>query len=185
MSTHCKKSWCHFEKAGALQVLNFGLGGLIIGFIGLAVLLMSLHLYSNWPASVKAMATAAGAMLCAVTYASYPGLLGWPAQEKVLPSRLYLFAIQIEEPHSIYLWGRDLDAGTGNTRPRSYEIPYTVKTHEAGERAGSKLKRGLPIIVERRENQGPRINANEATQIERGELIDFIEAPEGLVPSKE
>lgn len=167
------------------MLFNLGLVGLTIGFIGLAILLLSLHLKSDWPPAVKAFITLLGVALCAVTYASYPGLLGWPAQEKVLPNRLFLFAIQIEEPRSIYLWGRDMDAGLGDTRPRSYEIPYSVKAHHDGESAGSKLKRGLPIIVQRREEEGPRLTSQDATDVGKGELIEFLEAPEGLIPTKE
>lgn len=166
-------------------MLNLGIIGLTIGFIGLVVLMLSLHLYSRWPPVIKALVTVAGAVLCAVTYSSYPGLLGWPAQEKVLPSRMLLYAIRIDEPHRIFLWGHDLDAGTGNARPRAYEISYSVNTHKAGERAGSKLKRGLPIIVERRENEGPRLTSDAASRLEQGDQIEFVEAPEGLLPSKE
>lgn len=166
-------------------MLNFGITGLTIAFFGVVALILSLHLYSRWPPLIKALATLAGVFLCAVTYSSYPGLLGWPAEEKVLPSRLFLLAIQIEEPRRIYLWGRDMDAGLGKDRPRAYEIPYTVKLHQEVERAGSKLKRGLPVIAQRRASEGPRLRSDEASEIERGPLIEFVEAPEGLIPDKE
>lgn len=165
-------------------MLNFGIGGLVAGFIGLVLLILSLHIFSNWPAFVKGLITALGVVLCAVVYSSYPTLLGWPANGKILPSRLYLFAIQVEEPHKIFLWGRDLDAGLGDARPRAYEIPYTVKSHESGEIAGAKLKRGIPVIVERRESEGQRLKADNPLQRQPTELVDFIEAPEGLIPTK-
>lgn len=166
-------------------MLNLGVSGLIISFLGLMVMLVSLHLRSHWSPIIKAGMTIAAVLLCAVTYSSYPALLGWPAQEKVLPSRLFLLGIQINEPHKIYLWGRDLDGGTDAARPRAYEIPYTVKTHESGEKAGNKMRRGLSIIMQRKELEGPRVITNESTDIDQAELIEFLEAPEGLLPSKQ
>lgn len=166
-------------------MLNFGIVGLTIGFMGLMILILSLHLYSRWSNLVKAAVTAIGIGLCAVTYSSYPGLLGWPAQANTLPSRMFLYAIRIDEPNRIFLWGHDLDAGTANARPRAFELPYTVSTHEAGERASSKLKRGLPVIVERREQEGPRLTADANSTIDSGDLVDFIEAPSGILPDKE
>lgn len=165
-------------------MLNWGLGGLTVGFIGVMVLLISLHLTSRLPPLTKALATAVALFLCAVTYTSYPGLLGWPASASVLPSRLYLLGIQIEEPRRIYLWGRNLDQGTGELRPRAYQIPYSVSLHQKGEQAGAKMRRGLPIIVNNHAGAGSRLTTDENTPLDDSDHIEFIEAPEGLLPAK-
>lgn len=164
---------------------NLGIFGLTIAFTSLTVLLLSLHLKSHWPPVIKAFITFSGVMLCALTYISYPGLLGWPAQEKTLPSQLFLLAVEVEEPNYIYLWGRDLDAGLSNARPRAYEIPYSTKTHHDAEGAGSKLKRGLPVIVKRLAEGAARPDLKKSDESAEGALIEFVEAPEGLIPEKE
>ena len=56
-----------------MEMLNWGIWGLIAGYIAVAIILLSIHIYSNWSFSIKSMATVMVLALCAVTYKSYTG----------------------------------------------------------------------------------------------------------------
>ncbi len=169
-----------------MENLNWGIWGLIAGYIALALLLLSLHVYSRWSFGIKAAVTVLGLGLCAVTYKSYPGLLGWPVPGTSLPSKLYLVAVEVQEPDNIFLWAKDLDQGLGDRRPRAYQLSYSKSLHERADRAAAKARRGIPMIVEVDVGGLVADNAVAATQaIIKPSQIDFIEAPQGLLPGKD
>lgn len=164
---------------------NLGIPGLVAAYVALAVLLLSLHLYSRWSWWVKAAATVVLAAFYFVTYGSVPQLLGWPVPHDP-PSRLYLIGIDVAEPDYVYLWARDLDQGLALTTPRAYRLPYSRSLHRAAEEAGRKLRRSLPVIAE--------IDAAPVAgvAVEDGEALDrrkptvrFLDAPEDLIPLKD
>ena len=131
-----------------LNTFTTGIAGLVIAYVGLAIVLLSIHIYSNWTGWVKSAVTVLGIALCVVTYNSYPKITGFPVGSDSLPSRLYLLAIEIAEPDTIFLWARDLDQGLRQTPPRAYELPYSQLLHERAERARGRLKRGVAVIGE-------------------------------------
>lgn len=161
-----------------------GIGGLTAAFIGLAVVLLSVHIYSNWNPFIKAAVTVLGIVLCVVTYNSYPKLVGWPVSTDTLPSRLYMVAIEIAEPDSIYLWARDLDHGLGSKQPRAYELSYSKSLHQIAEGARSKMRRGIAVIAEI-EPAGSVAKLTDASAVVvKSSKIRFIESPQGLLPPK-
>lgn len=169
-----------------MELLNWDIWGLIAGYFAIALILASLHIYSNWNFTIKGLATVLVVGLCAVTYKSYPGLLGWPVPSSSLPSKLYLVAVEIQEPDSIYLWAMDLDRGLGDRRPRAYEVEYSKSLHEHAARAGHNIRRGIAMIAEVDAEGSVASNASGDLQTTSpASRIKFIEAPQGLLPDKE
>ena len=169
-----------------MSTYTLGIGGLITAYVVLAAVLLSLHVYSNWSVWIKAFATVLVIGLCVVTYRSYPKLLGWPVATDVLPSRLYLVAVQVSEPDTVYLWAADLDKGLSRRRPRAYELEYSKTLHEQAERAGRKLRRGISVVVEIEPADGAVARvADEAAAVIKSLKLRFVDAPEGLFPKKE
>ncbi len=166
-------------------MLNLGVPGLVAAYVALAVLLLSLHLYSNWSWWVKLAATGVLAAFYFVTYSSFPQLLGWPTPYDP-PKRLYLIGIDVAEPDYVYLWARDLDQGLGLSTPRAYRLPYTKTLHREAEEAGRKLRKRLPVIgeINSAPMTGRAAEDGEVTKVKTPQ-IKFIDAPEGLVPLKE
>jgi len=150
----------------------------------IALLLLSLNLYSSWSALVKTIMNVLVVGFFWVTYQSWPGLLGWPT-ENDLPEKFYLHAVHVDEPYKVYLWGTDLDDGLGQTIPRSFSMPYSAKLHDAADKAGRKLRKGLPMIGQVSQNVGANTEVSnlEQTQASDSDVI-FIDAPQSLVPGK-
>ena len=169
-----------------MDTFTLGVAGLITAYAVLAAVLLSLHVYSNWNVWIKAVATVLVIGLCVVTYRSYPKLLGWPVATDVLPSRLYLVAVQVSEPDTVYLWAANLDQGLRRQRPRAYELEYSKTLHEKAEKAGRQLRRGISVVVEIEPNDGAisRV-ADETAAVVKSLRLRFVDAPEGLFPTKE
>lgn len=166
-------------------MLDFGLYGLIASYVALGIVLLSLHVYSNWSPWIKASATVLLTLFFAVTYQSYPGLLGWPVSTERLPDPLYLIGLETAEPDRIYLWARDLGPGLGYQQPRAYALPYSKSLHEKANEAGRKLRRGLEVIVELDPVDNVTMKANSEETVIGTSTVRFVDAPEGLIPEKE
>jgi hypothetical protein len=165
-------------------VLDFGLYGLIAAYVALGVILLSLHIYSNWSPIIKAAATLMLALFFTVTYRSYPGLLGWPFTTERLPSRLYLIGLEVAEPDQVYLWARDLGNGLGYQQPRAYALPYSKTLHEKAAEAGRKLRRGLEIILEVEPAGNVTMKLDAGETVIGTSTLRFIDAPQGLATEK-
>ncbi len=169
-----------------MEVLNLDIWGLIAAYIAIAFVLLSLHIYSRWSFTIKAAVTVLVVALCAVTYKSYPSLLGWPVPSSSLPSKLFLVAIEVQEPDNIYLWAKDLGAGLGDRRPRAYQLSYSKSLHEQASQAGRKMRRGINMIVEVQGASGVPTSATGTTKTDiKPDEVVFVEAPQGLLPKKE
>ena len=114
-----------------------GVTGLIAAYVLIALLLLSINLYSNWSWKVKACSIVVATLFYVITYLSFPPLLGWPTGEQP-PYRFRLVAADVVQPDKltgakgmVYLWLRDLDDLSGRTRPRAYKLPYSTELHEA------------------------------------------------------
>lgn len=169
-----------------LDTYTTGIAGLIVAYAGIAVILLSIHIYSNWNPLVKGAVTVLGIVFCVVTYNSWPKIIGWPVATDTLPSRIYLLAIEIVEPDTIYLWARDLDQGLAFKRPRAYELPYSKLLHKQAEKARGRLKRGIAVIAEIDPTQGaPGEAVGDDAVIVKSNQIRFVDSPQGLLPQKE
>jgi len=98
---------------------------------------------------------------------------------------VYLHAINIDEPNRIYLWGADIDQGLGRTVPRSYSLPYSTELHDSVDKAGRKLRKGLPVIGQVVNNAATNDQITSLDQVQTADTdIVFIDAPQGLIPGK-
>ena len=165
----------------ALPTLD--VAALTLAYVALAAAVVGLALYASWPWAVKAAATLALAALGWVTWASWPDLLGWPTEQDV-PRTFYLHAAQIDEPRFIYLWGSDLEGGLGRTLPRSFAVRYDKTLHDRVDKATRKLRKGLPVIGKVVPTD---VSPERAASLERVRVvsdIEFVDAPQALVPGK-
>ena len=64
-------------------------------------------------------------------------------------------------------------------------MPYSAKLHDAADKAGRKLRKGLPMIGQVSQNVGANTEVSnlEQTQAADSDVI-FVDAPQSLVPSK-
>lgn len=157
---------------------------LVVAYVIVGLLLLSLNLYSRWHWAIKAIVSTLVVGFFVVTYHSYSAILGWPT-EREIPHQFYLHAVQVVEPEKIYLWGTDLDRGMGRTVPRSYGLPYTPKLHDKVNKAGRKLRKGLPVIGQIEVTGAVARDSINSEQVNvAGDDLVFIDAPQALVPGK-
>ncbi|MEE9321046.1 MAG: hypothetical protein V3U76_11415 [Granulosicoccus sp.] len=146
--------------------------------------MLALNLNAAWHWFAKSAVNLLVAGFFFITYHSWAGILGWPTEHD-LPQRFYLHAVSIDEPHRIYLWGTDLDRGLGRTVPRAFSVPYSPKLHDKVDKASRKLRKNLPVIAQ---VGTPTSGANEITSLDQAQTadvnIDFVDAPQNLVPGK-
>ena len=157
---------------------------LTLAYVALAAATVGLALYASWHWAVKAGATLALALLGWVTWSSWPDLLGWPTEHDV-PGTFYLHAAIVDEPRFIYLWGSDLGGGLGRTVPRSFAVPYDKTLHDRVGKATRKLRKGLPVIGQ---VNLASVAPDPAASLERVRVasdIEFVDAPQALVPGKD
>ena len=171
---------------------TLGITGLTAAYVLVALLLLSINLYSNWSWKVKTGCIVVTALMYVITYLSFPPLLGWPTGDRP-PERFRLVAADVVQPDKmtgakgmVYLWLKDLDDLSGRSRPRSYELPYSTDLHEIALKAKSKIEKGMPQLGEFKEPLDP--NIREVDRLTRGGQksveIDFYDIPDPLIPDK-
>ena len=169
-----------------------GQSGLISAYIIIALLLVSLNLYTKWSWQIKASLIVIVSGFYIVTYFSLPPLLGWPTDD-TLPQRFNLVAIYVQEPDKstgaegeIFLWATDMSKGPRGAEPRAYRVPFTGELHAKVVEAGNKMRKGLPQLGEISEVQvGPHARATDATQGgQKSVAIEFFDLPDPLFPEK-
>ncbi|OED38112.1 hypothetical protein AB833_20710 [Chromatiales bacterium (ex Bugula neritina AB1)] len=157
---------------------------LTVAYLVVVVLLLALNLFTPWNWVVKLGMNIFVMVFFLITYHSWPKILGWPT-ERDLPEKFYLHAINVDEPHRIYLWAADISTGLGRTTPRSFALPYSAKLHDSVDKANRKLKKGLPMIglVNSAPGSTSDLSRFEQTQV-HNLSITFIDAPQALIPGK-
>ena len=119
-----------------------------------------------------------------VVYSAWPGVQGWPT-ERDLPDQFFLHAVNVAEPHSIYLWGTEFTQGLGQTEPRAYRLAYTPALHDKVDKATRKLRKGLPVIGQISSNPGANLDLSNVEQTQINDAnIEFVDAPDSLIPGK-
>ena len=124
------------------------------------LLLLSLHLRSNWSWQVKSATTGLVLPTCIMAFLAIQAQLGWPSRNTP-PSEFQLHAALIKEPApgdagsgAIYLWltpwdkvpfveERGVDAALlPDRRPRAFDLPYSRELHQQVETMQERLARG-------------------------------------------
>ena len=164
--------------------------GLIACYVLVALLLLSINLYSNWSWKIKAFTIIVVSLFYLLSYYSFPPLLGWATRDD-LPERFNLVGVYVEEPDKltgakgeIFLWVTDMEAGPGHNEPRAYRLPFTAELHAKVVEAGTKLRKNLPQLGEL-EEEGPGGRPLDRTQMGQESVnIEFYDLPDPLFPEK-
>lgn len=156
----------------------------------LAVLLLSINLYSNWSWQVKAGTIIITTCFYVVSYFSIPPLLGWPTSEQ-LPKKFKLVAAEVAQPNkttgaegSIYLWVADVDDLSSSRPPRAYRLKYSDLLHEQVLNAKIKLGKGTPQLGEIKEPDATVKQVDETRTSQASAKIEFYDLPDPLFPEK-
>lgn len=173
-------------------MLTLGITGLITAYILLALLLLSINLYSNWSWQVKAGSIIATAFFYAVTYLSLPPLLGWPTGDDP-PSRFRLVGAEIVQPDKatgakgmIYLWLRNMEDLSAIAAPRAYKLPYSPALHETVVAAKSKMNKGMQQLGEFKLPEDSNIRKVDTFKRagQKVAAIEFYDLPDPMLPDK-
>ena len=170
---------------------TLGITGLVAAYILIALLLLSINLYSNWSWKVKACSIVVTTLLYVVTYLSFPPLLGWPTGAPP-PERFRLIGADIVQPDKstgaegmIYLWLKDMDDLSGRTQPRAYKLTYSAGLHEIVIAAKSKLNKGMQQLGEFKLPADANIREVDTRRGgQKSVQIEFFDLPDPLFPEK-
>ncbi len=171
---------------------SLGITGLVAAYVLIALLLLSINLYSDWSWKVKAGSIVVTAFFYVVTYISFPPLLGWPSGGQP-PERFRLVGADVVQPDKmtgakgmIYLWLKDLDDLAARTQPRAYKLPYSSELHETVIRAKSKLDKGMQQLGEFKLPSDANIREVDTFRQtgQKSAKIEFFDLPDPLIPDK-
>ena len=171
--------------------MTLGISGLIAAYILLAVLLLSINLYSKWSWQLKAITIIITSVFYIVSYFSFPPLLGWPTSQK-LPGHFRLLATAVHQPDkltgeegSIFLWLKEIEDITTRVLPRAYVLPYSSLLHEKIINVQSKIDRGIPQLGDYEEDSMMQQQVVDSSEIGQKSLdIQFYDLPDPLFPEK-
>ncbi len=179
--------------------------GLGVAYAFLVAFVLNLCFRSPWPFWLKLTSVALAGVLYFVAYFSLGDLLGWPSKSENLPARFQLVSALILEPPKrtldeeeqdakanplgqntgngmIFLWVLSLDEDEPGSRPRAYEVPYSLKTHKIISAALDRIKQGLPQIGEAKKvaARGEALELFTRDQIQ----IEVYDVPSPELPGK-
>jgi hypothetical protein len=173
-------------------VVTLSVSGLIAAYILIALLLLSINLYSKWSWQVKAGAIFITTVFYITTYISFAPLLGWPTEEP-LPNNFRLIAAHVQQPNkitgddgAIYLWISNINDLAKNSPPRAYVLPYSNGLYEKIVGAKAKLNKGVPLLGEFEEFDEMNMKqVEDSSQMGQESInIDFYDLPDPLIPDK-
>lgn len=173
-------------------MITLSVSGLIAAYILIAVLLLSLNLYSRWSWQVKAGAIIVTTFFYIVTYISFSPLLGWPTQESP-PGNFRLIAAHVQQPNkvtgdegAIYLWLAHIENLATGSAPRAYEFPYSNGLYEKIVAANAKLNKGVALLGEFEEfDEMNMVQVEDSARMGKESInIQFYDLPDPLIPDK-
>ncbi len=170
--------------------MTLGISGLIAAYILLAVLLLSINLYSKWSWQLKSVTIIITSAFYIISYFSFPPLLGWPTSQK-LPAHFRLLSTKVHQPDkltgeegSVFLWLKEVENITTRVLPRAYVLPYSSLLHEKIINVQTKIDRGIPQLGEYEEDM-MRQEVVDSSEIGKESLnIQFYDLPDPLFPDK-
>lgn len=172
-------------------MFTLGLTGLVSAYVLLALLLLSINLYSIWSWPVKAATIILTSLFYFVAYFSIPPMLGWPTSAE-LPQKFKLNAIHIVQPDKlaneegkIYLWLTELHDLEAADTPRAYELPYSDPLYKAVNKARTKMKKGIEQLgeIKKPEKDAVKIDKEGKTTLVSSP-IKFYDLPDPMFPEK-
>lgn len=138
-----------------MSAMQIALWGTIAIYGLLALLLLSLNIFSLWRWWVKGGVMLVTGVVFVGAYTVISGLIGWPSPSQ-LPARFSLLHTYVEEPDktrdfagNIYLWVQEIDENQIPTgAPRAYVMPYIVETMKGVTQSQELLDRGEKVLGE-------------------------------------
>lgn len=129
------------------------ISGSIALFLLLALLLLSLNIFSLWRFWVKALMIVVTLGSVVVLYFTMTGLIGWASTDP-MPARFSLLSTRIVEPDKlkglpghIYLWIEEVDdRQVVIAPPRAFEVPYEVETASDVATAQQQIEGGGKVL---------------------------------------
>lgn len=173
-------------------MLILGISGLVTAYVLVALLLLSINLYSNWSWQVKAGTVIITSIFYIVTYFSFPPLLGW-ATEQEPPEKFRILSVHVEQPNkvtgsdgAIYLWIAGIDNLATDVEPRAYKFAYSNDLHERVLQVKSKLNKSIMQLGEYEEPEPGSLKKLEqktpTSQVST--KLRFYDLPDPLIPDK-
>ena len=140
-----------------MSPMQIALWGTIAIYGLLALLLLSLNIFSLWRWWVKAGIIIITGIAFVAAYTVLSGLVGWPSENQ-LPARFSLIATYVDEPDKqakkpgqIFLWVQEIDENQiPISAPRAYVMPYVVETMRGVTQSQEMLDRGEKVLGESR-----------------------------------
>jgi len=135
---------------------------IVVAYVAIAVMLLSLNLFSLWRWWVKASAIVISLLFFVGSYLSVTSLLGFPTLADI-PERFSLVATRTVEPNkangdagAIYLWVEQLnDKNVPSGLPISHRLGYTEELAETVNEAQKRLNAGESVegSLKKKENK--------------------------------
>ena len=133
---------------------------IVVAYVAIAVMLLSLNLFSLWRWWVKASAIVISLFFFAASYLSVTSLLGFPTLANI-PERFSLVATRTVEPNkangdpgAIYLWVEQLnEKNIPSGLPISHRLGYTEELAETVNEAQKRLNAGESVEGSLKKNE--------------------------------
>lgn len=170
--------------------MTLGITGIVASFVLLALLLLSINLYSKWSWPIKALTIILTSAFYILTYFSFPPLLGWPTTQ-LPPQQFRLIAAHVNQPNKetgedgeVYLWLTEIKDMTSTGKPRSYKLEYSNELHEKIINVNAKLDKDIQQLGEFKEPDDAFNDVSEQKRGLRSVHIEFYDLPDPLFPDK-
>ena len=156
-----------------------------VGIYGLlALMLVSLNIFSLWRWWIKAGLIVVTGIVFLAAYSIISGLIGWPSDAQ-LPQRFSLLHTYVEEPDKqrgdpghIYLWVQEInEQQIAIAAPRAYVMPYVVETMKGVTNSQEMLDRGEAVLGE----SETQVTETSGKAGEKGTSADDLAAEQGGV----
>ena len=173
-------------------MFTLGISGLVTAYVLVALLLLSINLYSNWSWQVKAGTVIITSLFYVVTYFSFPPLLGW-ATEQEPPEKFRILAVHVNQPNKItgsegavYLWTAGIENLATDIEPRAYKFDYSNELHERILQVKSKLNKNILQLGEFEDPEDMSLeNLEQKTRTSQvSTKLRFYDLPDPLIPDK-
>jgi hypothetical protein len=162
------------------------IASIVVAYVAIAVLLLSLNLFSLWRWWVKASAIVISGLFFIGSYLGITSILGWPTQARV-PDRFSLVATRTVEPNqatgdagSIYLWVETLgDNNVPSGVPISYQLGYSNELADVVDQAQARLNGGERVEGSLSQIKGKKLSAQPGVDPSQSGSMSEYELPSG------
>ncbi|MHC8441295.1 MAG: hypothetical protein ACYYK0_03770 [Candidatus Eutrophobiaceae bacterium] len=171
--------------------MTLGIIGLTACYILLALLLLSINLYSRLSWQIKATSIVLTSAFYLVSWFSFPPLLGWPTkanppeQFRVLSVHVTQANKELNEEGAIYFWIQGLENMESVLPPRAHKFPYTDELHQEAVTIKAKMEKGVDQLGEFKEPEENALELQDDTRTTQiSDNLEFYDMPDPLFPEK-